>query len=102
MYDVVTASGIKYMTTSEILIILGMSSGIFMIMAYFADVLMEKLSFGIILNTVLLMVGAMLGFAILVWLGMPPTRRDYLTAVFVCGLTGFILLMALASVRRAF
>jgi uncharacterized membrane protein YeaQ/YmgE (transglycosylase-associated protein family) len=100
-YDLLTASGIKYMTTGEILTILGMSSGIFMIMAWLADLLMERLSFGVILNTILLMVGAVLGFAIMVWLGMPPTRRDYLTAVFICGLSGFIFLMALASMKRA-
>lgn len=102
MYDVINASGIKYMTTGEILIILGMSSGIFLIMAWLADLLMQRLSFGVILNTVLLMIGAALGFAILVWLGMPPTRRDYLTAVFVCGTTGFVLLMALASMKRSY
>lgn len=102
MYDLIAASGLKHMRTSDILIILGMASGIFMIMAWLADLLMERLSFGVILNTILLMVGAVLGFAILVWLGMPPTRRDYLTAVFVCGMSGFVFLMALASLKRAF
>jgi uncharacterized membrane protein YeaQ/YmgE (transglycosylase-associated protein family) len=100
-YDLVTASGIKYMTTGEILTILGMSSGIFMIMAWLADLLMERLSFGVIINSILLMLGAIVGFAIMVWVGYPPTRRDYLSAVFICGLSGFILLMALASMKRA-
>lgn len=101
MYELIHASGIKHMSTGDIVIIIGMSSGIFMIMAWLADVLMDHLSFGVILNTILLMFGAMLGFALLVWLGMPPTRRNYLPAVFVCGMSGFVLLMALASIKRA-
>lgn len=101
MNEVIAASGIKYMSTGDIVIILGMSSGIFMIMAWLADLLMARLSFGVMLNTILLMIGAVIGFAVLVFLGMPPTRRDYLTAVFVCGTSGFVFLMLLASMKRA-
>ena len=101
MYDVINAIGWRHMSAGDIFVISGMAFGVFLIMAWLADLLLAKLSFGILANTGLLMAGAMLGFALMVWAGYPPTRRFYLIPIFVCGTTAFSLLIVFASLRRA-
>ncbi|MCO4052558.1 MAG: hypothetical protein HEQ16_00510 [Bosea sp.] len=95
------ALGWRLLSTGDIVFILGMAGAVFLILAWLADILMGRLSFGLIVNTLLMMVGAFLGLAVMVWLGFPPTRRDFLPTVFVCGTSGVLMLMLFAAFRRA-
>jgi uncharacterized membrane protein YeaQ/YmgE (transglycosylase-associated protein family) len=101
IYQLQHALGWRYLSTGDIVFILAMAGAIFLILAWLTDILMERLSFGIIVNTLVMMAGAFLGLAVMVWLGFPPTRRDFLPAVFVCGTSGVLMLMLLAAFKRA-
>jgi uncharacterized membrane protein YeaQ/YmgE (transglycosylase-associated protein family) len=101
MYQFLHAIGWRYMSTGDILFIAAMAGSVFLIMAWLTDILMERLSFGVIMNTLLMAFGAALGLMALVWLDMAPTRRDYLPAIFACGLSAILTLMLLAAFKRA-
>jgi uncharacterized membrane protein YeaQ/YmgE (transglycosylase-associated protein family) len=94
------AIGWKYLSFNDLVFISAMSGAVFMIMAWLADLLMEQRSFGVVLNTILLAIGAVLGLAGLAWLEIPPTRKDFLPALFACGVSAVVFLVALAAMKR--
>ena len=93
--------GWRFLSSGDLFFIALMGGSVFMIMAWLADVLMQQLSFGVIGNMILLICGAILGLAIMVWIGMPPTRRDFLPALFACGISAILMLVVFAAVKRA-
>ena len=101
MSAVLNAINYKQMSGLDIFFIVVLGGGIFMIMAFLADMLMQRLSFGIVGNALLMLIGAVLGLAALVHLGMPPTRRDWMVALLVCGVSSVSVLITLAALKRA-
>ena len=95
------AVGWRFLSSGELFFIALIGGSVFMIMAWLADVLMEKLSFGVIGNMILLICGAILGLAIMVWIGMPPTRRDFLPALIASGIGATLVLVVFAAMKRA-
>ncbi len=92
--------GWKYMTTGDLIFMFCMAGGVFLVMAYLTDVLLERLSFGIIMNTILLMAGAIFGLVVLSWLGYAPTRRNFIPAIFACGMSSVLFIIVLAAMKR--
>ncbi len=101
MYVVQNAIGWKYISQEELLFFMGLASAVFLVMAYLMDVLMSRLSFGIIMNTMLLVLGAGLGLLGMIWFEMPPTRKDFLPTLFACGVSAVTLLVIMAAFKRA-
>jgi hypothetical protein len=101
MSEIVHLLGLRFVSRDELWFIIGVSFGVFLIMAYMIDLIMERLSFGIILNTILMFLGASLGLLCLNWLGMPPSRRDFTNALLVCGLSSVLLPLFLAAFKRS-
>lgn len=101
MHAFLHAIGWKALTTGDLFLIGCIGGAIFLILAWFADVLLERISFGVILNTLILIAGAVLGLFLLVQIDMAPTQKHYMHAVFACGVSAVLLLVALASMRRA-
>lgn len=93
--------GLQSQGTDTVLFVLGMACFLFMIVAWLTDELMERLSFGIIINTILLLSGAVLGLLALSWFGMSPTRQNYLFALFFCFVTAIVALLIPAAFKRA-
>jgi uncharacterized membrane protein YeaQ/YmgE (transglycosylase-associated protein family) len=98
---IMTAVGWREMTTGGMVMIAFTGGGVLLIFAYMMDVLMERFSFGIIMNALLLLVGAVLGLVILQYAGWPPTRREFVHALFLCCITAVAVLVAAASFKRA-
>lgn len=90
----------KGMTNGELFVICSLFGGIFLIMAWLADVLMERISFGVIWNTIILVAGAVAGLFLLVQTGFAPTQKAYMHAVFACLSTAMAFLVLVASFRR--
>ncbi len=101
MAEIVHLLGLRFISRDELWFLIGVSFGVFLIMAYMIDLIMERLSFGIILNTILMFIGASLGLLLLNWLGMPPNRRDFTNALLVCGLSSVLLPLFLAAFKRS-
>jgi hypothetical protein len=99
---VLHAIGWKHFTTGELALMFGLAFGVFLVMAFLMDILMEHRSFGIIGNTTILMLGAIGGLVALAYFGYPPTRREYLPALFACGISSIVMLIGMAMTKRAY
>jgi hypothetical protein len=99
--QVIHAINGRHMSYLDMSLIAVLGGSIALVMAWFTDTLMERISLGVLLNAILMIAGAALGLCILVWAGFPPTRNNVLPAVFVCGLSGVLMLMFVASFKRA-
>jgi uncharacterized membrane protein YeaQ/YmgE (transglycosylase-associated protein family) len=95
------AIGWRFLSSGELFFIALMGGGVIMISAWLADLLMQEFSFGVIGNMILLICGAILGLAIMVWIGMPPTRRDFLPALIASGVSATLMLVVFAAMKRA-
>ncbi len=93
--------GLQHAGSDTLIFIAALAFGVFLIVSWMTDMLMERLSFGIILNMILLMIGAVLGLIALGYFGMSPTRKDYLFAVFACLVSAVVVLLIPASLKRA-
>lgn len=78
------------------------AGSIFMIMAWLADALLERRSFGILGNMLILIIGAFAGVFLLAQIGAAPTQRHFMHAVLVCSVTAVLLLVISAALRRTY
>jgi uncharacterized membrane protein YeaQ/YmgE (transglycosylase-associated protein family) len=94
------AIGWRNLDSTDLLVLGSVAGGLFVITAWIADVLMERLSLGIVLNVAVMVVGATLGLFGLVMAGFTPTRADLLPVLFASGLGAMTALVAVASFKR--
>ncbi len=90
----------KGLNNGDLFMILSIGGAIFLIMAWFADALLERISFGVILNTIILAVGSAIGLFALVQLDMAPTQKNYMHAILACFASSAMLLVILSLFRR--
>lgn len=102
MNAVLHAINWKALTDGELFLIACIAGSIFLVAAWFTDVLLEKLSFGVIGNTIILFIGAIIGLFILVHAGYPPTQRQFMHAIFACAFSAMVFLTLVAAMRRSY
>ncbi len=101
MQLIMNAIGWREFSGGSLMMIAFTGGGTLMIFAYLMDVLMERFSFGIIMNGVLMLAGVVAGLVILHLYGWPPRRQEFMHALFFCSITAVTLLVAAASLKRA-
>ncbi len=94
------AIGWRSLDATDLFLVGSVAGALFVIMAWIADVLMERLSLGVLMNVVVMALGAFIGLFVLVMAGFPPTRNDLLPALFSCGLGAIVALVGAASLKR--
>jgi hypothetical protein len=101
MHTLMTAIGWRDLNGSSMLMIAFAGGGTLLIFSYMMDVLLERFSFGILMNFSLMLAGIVLGLVMLQWFGWPPNRREFLHALLFCTFTGVLMLVAACSMKRA-
>jgi uncharacterized membrane protein len=101
MHLILTAIGWRDLSFASMMMIAFVGGGTLLIFAFLMDVLLERFSFGIIPNFILLLIGIIGGLVALQWWGWPPNRREYLHALVLCSTCGVLVLAAAASLKRS-
>ena len=90
----------RYLSFTDLALITVIGGSVSLIMAWLTDIMMERLSLGVVLNALVIILGAVIGLSMLVWAGFPPTRQNVMLALFACWLSGILFLMLIVSFKR--
>jgi hypothetical protein len=101
MQLLMTAIGWRDLGFASMMMIAFVGGGTMLVFAFMMDLLLERFSFGIVPNFVLLLGGVVLGLVALQWFGWPPNRREYLHALVFCAGCAVLVLAAAASFNRS-
>jgi uncharacterized membrane protein YeaQ/YmgE (transglycosylase-associated protein family) len=100
MSKVLMFLGLPYMDTLTMVVVLGLAFSAAVISGWLADVIMGQNSFGIAMNGVVMVIGAIIGLFLLKYSGF-QYRASFLVVAMTCAsISAVVLLLLFAFLRR--
>lgn len=100
MIKILTFLGLPYMGTMTLLVVMGLAFCAAVVFGWIADTIMAQNSFGIAINGIILIVGAVIGLLILKHLSVQIKVDSTILYMMFAGVTAVVLLLIMTLLRR--
>lgn len=92
--------GLSYLPNEQLLLLAAMAAVGAFVIGWLADVILDEASFGIIMNGLIVVAGAALGFMLWIRIGYPVSGNKLHVTALVTATSGVLLLVSLGISRR--